>query len=177
MKATGIVRRIDDLGRVVIPKEIRRYARLREGDPLEIYTNRDGEIILKKYSPIKTLDNLAQDYAESLFSALGLIILITDCDNVVAVSGASKKDFLNKEIGQTTDSIIDRKKAIIINNPDVIVTDQTLIAIAAIAPIVVEGNGIGTVVICSKNPETQMDEMEIRLAETAAAFLASQMKG
>ena len=104
MKATGIVRRIDDLGRVVIPKEIRRTLRIREGDPLEIFTDREGEVILKKYSPIGELGTLAKIYAESLAQTLGCTVCITDTDQVVAVSGSGKKDlqdqFIGKEMGQ-----------------------------------------------------------------------------
>src|SRR3954470_6978708 len=99
MKATGIVRRIDDLGRVVIPKEIRRTLRIREGDPLEIFVDRDGEVILKKYSPIGELGDFAKEYAESLSETLGHITLITDRDVVIAVAGVSKKEFLEKPIG------------------------------------------------------------------------------
>lgn len=92
MKATGIVRRIDDLGRVVIPKEIRRTLRIREGDPLEIFTDREGEVILKKYSPIGELNEFATEYAESLNETINAIAIITDRDNVVAVAGGSKKN-------------------------------------------------------------------------------------
>ena len=99
MKATGIVRRIDDLGRVVIPKEIRRTLRIREGDPLEIFVDREGEVILKKYSPIGELGDFAKEYADSLHEAIGHIALIADRDNIITVAGAPKKEFLNKAIG------------------------------------------------------------------------------
>ncbi len=95
MKATGIVRRIDDLGRKVIPKEIRRTMRIREGDPLEIFTDREGEIILKKYSPIHELGTFASEYAEALYETLGTPVMITDQDEVVAVAGLSKKNTSN----------------------------------------------------------------------------------
>ena len=98
MKATGIVRRIDDLGRVVIPKEIRRTLRLREGTPLEIFTDREGEIILKKYSPMVELTAIAGQYAEAMAQATGLMVCITDRDQIIAVSGGSKKDLLAKTI-------------------------------------------------------------------------------
>ena len=98
MKATGIVRRIDDLGRVVIPKEIRRTLRIREGDPLEIYTDREGEVILKKYSPINDLGEFAQQYVESLFEVLGTPALISDRDEMIAVAGVSKKDYLSRRL-------------------------------------------------------------------------------
>ena len=95
MKATGVVRRIDDLGRVVIPKEIRKTLRIKEGDPLEIFTDREGQIILKKYSPIGELTEFATEYAETLSKTTGHIACITDKDNVIAVSGISKKEFLS----------------------------------------------------------------------------------
>ena len=98
MKATGIVRRIDDLGRVVIPKEIRRTLRIREGDPLEIFTDREGEIILKKYSPIGELGAFAREYAESLAQTAGHITCIVDKDHIIAVSGGGKKEFFEKHI-------------------------------------------------------------------------------
>ena len=105
MKATGIVRRIDDLGRVVIPKEIRRTLRIREGDPLEIFVDHDGEVILKKYSPIGELGEFAQEYADSLYEATGYLTLITDRDQVIAVAGGSKKEFLNQSIGAAAESL------------------------------------------------------------------------
>ena len=98
MRATGIVRRIDDLGRVVIPKEIRRTLRIREGDPLEIFTDREGEIILKKYSPIGELGAFAKEYAESLAQTAGHVTCIVDKDRIIAVSGGAKKEFLEKRI-------------------------------------------------------------------------------
>ena len=98
MKATGVVRRIDDLGRVVIPKEIRRTLRIKEGDPLEIFTDKEGEVILKKYSPIGELSEFATEYAETLNKTTGHIACITDKDTVIAISGASKKEWLEKEV-------------------------------------------------------------------------------
>src|SRR6185369_10293563 len=117
MKATGIVRRIDDLGRVVIPKEIRRTLRIREGDPLEIYVDREGEVILKKYSPVGELGDFAKEYADSLFDAIGHVILIADRDNVVAVAGAAKKEFLGKPLGPAVEKVMEERKTALINNP------------------------------------------------------------
>ena len=111
MKATGIVRRIDDLGRVVIPKEIRRNLRIREGDPLEIFVDRDGEVILKKYSPIGELGDFAQEYAESLHETTGHITLITDRDAVVAVAGASKKQWLDQHISPFVERAIEGRRS------------------------------------------------------------------
>ena len=98
MKATGIVRRIDDLGRIVVPKEIRRTLRIREGDPLEIFTDREGEIILKKYSPIGELGQFAGEYAESLAQTTGHLVLITDCDHIIAASGNGKRERGNRSV-------------------------------------------------------------------------------
>ena len=106
MRATGIVRRIDDLGRVVIPKEIRRTLRIREGDPLEIFTDREGEIILKKYSPIGELGAFAKEYAESLAQTAGHVTCIVDKDRIIAVSGGAKKDFLEKRISPEMEECI-----------------------------------------------------------------------
>ena len=109
MKATGIVRRIDDLGRVVIPKEIRRTMRIREGDPLEIYTDREGGVILKKYSPINELNEFAGEFIESAHSVLGEAAVVTDTDQVVAVSGIPKKGYLEKRISPDIEKIIKAK--------------------------------------------------------------------
>src|SRR5690625_4078104 len=111
MKATGIVRRIDDLGRVVIPKEIRRTLRIREGDPLEIFVDREGEVILKKYSPINELGHFAEEYAESLFDSLNYPVLICDRDEVIALAGISKKEYLNKSIGSQLENTIEDRTA------------------------------------------------------------------
>ena len=98
MKATGIVRRIDDLGRVVVPKEIRRILRIREGDPLEIYTGNGGEVILKKYSPISELGQFAGEYADTASAVLDSIVIVSDTDHVVAVSGVKKSEYMDIKI-------------------------------------------------------------------------------
>ena len=113
MKATGIVRRIDDLGRVVIPKEIRRTLRIREGDPLEIFTEKDGEVIFKKYSPIGELSSFASQYAETLSKTSGYPACITDMDTVIAVSGVPKRDFNDKKISDELEKIIEEKTSVV----------------------------------------------------------------
>ena len=110
MKATGVVRRIDDLGRVVIPKEIRKVHRIKEGDPLEIFTDKEGEIILKKYSPIGELTEFASSYAETIAKTTGHITCITDKDTVIAVSGGSKKEFLEKNLSKQLEEVIENKE-------------------------------------------------------------------
>ena len=117
MKATGIVRRIDDLGRVVIPKEIRRNMRIREGDPLEIFVDRDGQIILKKYSPIGELATMAKEYADAMNETLGKPVLIADRDNIIAVSGAAKKDFLGKPVGRLVERSMEERRVYLDNEP------------------------------------------------------------
>ncbi|MDD4238533.1 MAG: stage V sporulation protein T [Desulfotomaculaceae bacterium] len=185
MKATGIVRRIDDLGRVVIPKEIRRTLRIREGDPLEIFVDREGEVILKKYSPIGELGDFAKEYADSLYEALGHIACIADRDNIVAVSGAPKKEFINKPIGPAIEKVMEDRKAVVINNPGedpsfkdcmIIIDGECEYSSEVIAPIISEGDPIGAVILASREQDLKMGEMELKLAETAAGFLAKQME-
>ena len=112
MKATGIVRRIDDLGRIVVPKEIRRVLRIKEGDPMEIFTNRDGEIMLKKYSPIGELREFASTYAESLYEITGDLVCITDCDSVVAVAGPKRREYDGKPLSRDLEQLIERRGSI-----------------------------------------------------------------
>ncbi|AOT99660.1 MULTISPECIES: stage V sporulation protein T [Bacillus] len=177
MKATGIVRRIDDLGRVVIPKEIRRTLRIREGDPLEIFVDRDGEVILKKYSPISELGDFAKEYADALYDSLGHSVLICDRDAYIAVSGSSKKEFLNKAISDLLEKTMDQRSSVVendvksaqlVNDVDEDMSSYT------IAPIVANGDPIGAVVIFSK--EQALGEVEHKAVETAASFLARQME-
>lgn len=184
MKATGIVRRIDDLGRVVIPKEIRRTLRIREGDPLEIFVDRDGEVILKKYSPIGELGEFAKEYADSLAEAVGHVALIADRDVIVAVSGAPKKEFLNKQIGAVVERSMEERRSLLwpkgqeklqgalIGDDE----EETRFSSIAMAPIIAEGDPIGAVIICSREPEARMTDLELKLVETAAGFLGKQME-
>jgi AbrB family transcriptional regulator (stage V sporulation protein T) len=179
MKATGIVRRIDDLGRVVIPKEIRRTLRIREGDPLEIFVDREGEVILKKYSPISELGDFAKEYAESLYESLNHITMITDRDSVIAVAGGSKKEFLEKAIGNLVEQSMESRKTMVETNEgqhDLVKDMNENFSSYVIAPIIAGGDPIGTVVLISKDEDKKMGETEIKLSETAAAFLAKQME-
>lgn len=179
MKATGIVRRIDDLGRVVIPKEIRRTLRIREGDPLEIFVDRDGEVILKKYSPIGELGDFAKEYAESLFESTSHVTLITDRDTIITVAGASKKELMDKQIGATLESCMDNRKTIVETNSggfEIIKGTNEEYSSFVAAPIIAGGDPIGTVVLLSKDESVKMSQMETKMAETAAGFLAKQME-
>ena len=159
MKATGIVRRIDDLGRVVIPKEIRRTLRIREGDPLEIFVDRDGEVILKKYSPIGELGDFAKEYAESLFEGTNHITLITDRDTIIAVAGASKKELLDKQVGSVLESCMENRKRMAEANGgafEIVKDTQETYSSFVIAPIIAGGDPIGTVVLLSKDESVKM---------------------
>lgn len=183
MKATGIVRRIDDLGRVVIPKEIRRTMRIREGDPLEIFTDREGEVILKKYSPIGELSEFAVEYAESLQQSTGHISCISDKDNIIAISGTSKKEYQGKKISKDLENIMEEKSTLLINQGQDQKTYNILdeqdapdpYTAQAITPILSQGDIIGSVILLSKEKGVNMGDVEKKLVETAAIFLGKQM--
>jgi len=183
LKATGIVRRIDDLGRVVIPKEIRRTLRIREGDPLEIFTDKEGEVILKKYSPIGELGDFAAQYAESIHKASGHITCIADRDTIIAVAGASRKEFLDKSLSPEVEKIIEEKTTFVTKSAE----DKAVSILAdesnerkyvsqVISPIIAEGDPIGAVMILSTDPGSRMGEVEAKLAQSAAGFLGKQME-
>lgn len=180
MKATGIVRRIDDLGRVVIPKEIRRTMRLREGEPLEIYTERAGEIILKKYSPIADLAEYAQHYADALFQSTASMCCITDRDTIIAAAGLSKKDYLDKKITDKLDNTIKLRKTFISSETESpfpitadVGADESSVQI--VAPIVADGDIVGAVILfmVDKIAAAAAGKMT---AQTGAAFLGKMLE-
>jgi len=186
LKATGIVRRIDDLGRVVIPKEIRRTLRIREGDTLEIFVDREGEVILKKYSPIGELGDFAKEYADSLHETIGHISMIADRDVIIALAGANKREFLGKSIGKAVERALEERTTLMMNdiensddeNLHVIMSEDREYTVKSqvIAPIITQGDPIGAVIIVTKEPGVKLGDMEVKLAETAAGFLAKQME-
>ena len=162
MKATGIVRRIDDLGRVVVPKEIRRVLRIREGDPLEIYTGNAGEVILKKYSPISELSQFADEYAETVSKVLGATILVSDTDQVISAWGSGKKEYADKKVDNELDKIIQSKNRYL-NDSKIVV------------PIISQGDPIGSITILPKE-HAALGDTELKIAEVGASFLAKQME-
>ncbi len=181
MKATGIVRRIDDLGRIVVPKEIRRTLRIREGDPLEIFTDREGKIVLKKYSPIGELSQFAGEYAESLSQTTGHLVLVTDCDHVVAASGTGKKEFEGKPISKQLEEAIGERKSYQAtageaNFIKVTLDDSGEFVQQAVSTIICEGDAIGAVILYDKEEKKKMGETEGKLASAAAGFLGKQME-
>lgn len=183
MKATGIVRRIDDLGRVVVPKEIRRTLRIREGDPLEIYTDTDGTVILKKYSPIGELSSFAKEYADALAHIAGHMVAITDRDQIIAVAGGLKKDYIGKSVSPKLEELMadrgtlntskENRKPIVLTAEDEMDTALSQV----IYPIICEGDVIGCVVIMGKDTKNEMSDTENKLAGVAATFLGRQMEG
>ena len=182
MKATGIVRRIDDLGRIVVPKEIRRTLRLREGTPLEIFTDREGEIILKKYSPMVELTAFASQYAEAMAQSTGLMVCITDRDQVIAVAGGPKKDLLQKNISRQLEQLISERQSVCAGKDDKnfipLVTEELEgVTAQVVTAILCEGDAIGAVAILSREPRARFGDMEMKLAATAAGFLGRQMEG
>lgn len=182
MKATGIVRRIDDLGRVVIPKEIRRTLRLREGTPLEIFTDREGEIILKKYSPMVELAAFATQYAEAMAQATGMMVCITDRDQIIAVAGGQKKDLIQKNISKQLEHLINERENSLAGKDEkqfVPIASEEIegVAVQAVTPIICEGDAIGAVALLGKDPKVKFGEAEMRLVSTAAGFLGRQMEG
>ncbi len=178
MKATGIVRRIDDLGRVVIPKEIRRTMRIREGDPLEIYTEKDGEVIFKKYSPIGELGEFALTYAETLSKTCGKAALITDRDNIIAVSGLPKKELLERRVSSDVESVMNDRQSFRSNSGNGIAVAEGIDKYNAgiVVPIVSEGDTIGSVIFIMNEGEPA-SEVETKVAESAAGFLGRHMEG
>lgn len=183
MKATGVVRRIDDLGRVVIPKEIRKVHRIKEGDPLEIFTDKEGEIILKKYSPIGELSEFASSYAETISKTTGHITCITDKDTVIAVSGGPKKDFLEKNLSKQLEEVIENKEVFKSKDNDEIAIPITqnegrerIYNSQVIYPIISDGDVIGSVILLSKEPNQKMGEVEYKVAQSAAGFLGNHLE-
>ncbi len=178
MKATGIVRRIDDLGRVVIPKEIRRSFRIKEGDPLEIYTDSEGEVIFKKYSPIGELSNFAGQYAEVLHKNGGLPIAITDNDHVVACSGISKREVLERRVTRNLEELMENRQIHIATDsvPSMSAIEGFDRKATVVYPIIYGGDVSGTVAMIEDDNHTPPSETDIKLVQVAAAFLGKQME-
>lgn len=181
MKATGIVRRIDDLGRIVIPKEIRRTLRIRETDPMEIFTNKEGEIVLKKYSVVGEIGEVAKIYAEALAQATGEMICIADRDRIIAASGSDKKFFLSKEISKELETLIDERATMLAikgENAYINIVEQQDEAYVqeAVSSIICGGDVCGAVIMLSKNLSRQFDEAQKQMVLAAAGFLGKNME-
>lgn len=179
MRATGIVRRIDDLGRVVIPKEIRKTLRIREGDPLEIFTAKDGEVILKKYSPIGELTEFSQEYAETLGEVLGCGIVVTDLDSIIAVSKVPKKEYKEKSISKELEQLIENRETKSLKDNKILPLykdDSVEYSGQIIMPIVSSsGDCIGSITVVSKENEILPDGIE-KILKIASNFLGKQVQ-
>lgn len=179
MKATGIVRRIDDLGRVVIPKEIRRTMRIREGDPLEIFTTNEGEVVFKKYSAIGELAGYTAEYAEVLFKVSGTAAIICDNDHVVAAAGIPKKEVLERRVSQALEDIMKQRRTINCKdkNESRIKPIEGFDRYALVCyPIIASSEVYGAVMFISNNAEENSDEVRAKLIETAAGFMSKQIE-
>lgn len=180
MKATGIIRRIDNLGRLVIPKEIRKVLKIKESDPMEIFVGSDGEIVLKKYSPMADMSVFAQQYVEAVSQSLGLPVMITDRDTVIAVAGMPKKDILGSELHRELENVIDSRRSVATRKGEKgfarITEDGMDIDGEVIQPIIAEGDAIGAVVVIAKDPAGRIGDIEKKAAVIAASFLGKQME-
>ena len=177
MKATGIVRRIDDLGRVVIPKEIRRTMRIREGDPLEIFTEKDGEVVFKKYSPVGELSPFAVQYADVLARACNMTVLVCDRDHVSAAAGPSRKEFYERRVSTGLDEVMEsRQTYVAAGNPRLQPVDGVPRYASVASPILAAGDVTGAVCLMQSEGGTAPAEGDVRLAQVAAAFLGKQME-
>ncbi len=178
MKATGIVRRIDDLGRVVIPKEIRRTMRIREGDPLEIYTNTNGEVIFKKYSPIGEMSGFAGQYADVLHKMCAAPAIICDRDHVIAAAGIPKKEVLERRITPVLEEAMESRRCIGEEAASAHIkpiegTDRQAMVCC---PVISGGDVTGSVLLLSQTPDSNPNDLQCKLTQAAAAFLSRQLE-
>ncbi len=175
MKATGIVRRIDDLGRVVIPKEIRRTMRIREGDPLEIFTGNDGEVIFKKYSPMGEMSALAADFCAAMAQNTNLCVAICDRDRCIAAGGGCKKELLEQPITEELDALCEGRKLFVADTDDTVFAVQNSTRrLCAMCPIVSAGDIVGSVVLLESESSKKADESDTKTIQIAANFLSSR---
>ena len=178
MKATGIVRRIDDLGRVVIPKEIRRTMRIREGDALEIFTGKDGEVIFKKYSPFSELTAFAGEYVASLHTVCGLPCVIADRDNAIAYAGGNKREILERPLSAQAEELIGARRSFTAGAESAsipLLRDGDKFRIAAARPILAGGDMLGMIAVLMEDGR-KVGEAEEKLLQAGALFLGKQME-
>ncbi len=179
MKATGIVRRVDDLGRIVIPKEIRRTLKIREGDPLEIYTEKDGGVIFRKYSPMGDLQDFAAQICESIGSNTGKIAAVADRDSIIALSGAPKRELMDKPNSPELDRLMEQRRNYRYTPGDPLLKasdESEKYHLGVAAPILSQGDLMGCVMLLMGEDRTPMQEADQKLAQTVAGFLGKQME-
>ena len=179
MKATGIVRRIDDLGRVVIPKEIRRTMRIREGDPLEIFTEKDGEVIFKKYSPIGELSNFVGAYTDTISKASGLTTAIVDKDTVIAVSGQYRKELSERKLTPEAEHLLEMRQPYIykVGEKRIQLADgQERHHVGICSTIIVDGDIVGAIVLLIDDTGAAPAETDIKLITATSQLLSKQLE-
>jgi len=182
MKATGIIRRVDELGRIVIPKEIRKSLRMREGTPIEIFMGTQEEIVLKKYSPLNELNDFSKEAVEAIFSALEYPTLLVDKDEVLHVAGISKTEYINKTISVEVEKIIADRKGVLLNKKDnanmcsIVKDDQSDYSAQIIVPINASGDTYGAIVLFSKEHDAHFSLIEVKAVSVLANFLAKQFE-
>jgi AbrB family transcriptional regulator (stage V sporulation protein T) len=179
MKATGIVRRVDDLGRIVIPKEIRRTLRIREGDPLEIYTEKDGGVIFRKYSPMGDLQEFAAQMCESIGSSTGCIAAISDRDAIIALAGIPKRELMDKPNSQALGKLMEQRKhyRYEAGTPAIPAAEGVeKYHLGVAAPILCQGDLMGSVLLLLGEGDSPLAESDQKLARTVADFLGRQME-
>lgn len=177
MKATGIVRRIDDLGRVVIPKEIRRTMRIREGDPLEIYTDREGGVIFKKYSQLGDVSDFAAQLCEVLSRTAGQISVITDRDSCIAVGGVPRRELADKRVSGRLEALMEARQSWQADSEVIpVCEDSDKYHVITAVPILSEGDVLGCVLFAAADDSVRVGELEMKLAQTVAGFLGKHME-
>ena len=179
MKATGIVRRVDDLGRIVIPKEIRRTLRIREGDPLDIYTEKDGGVIFRKYSPMGDLQEFAAQMCEAMGASSGAITAVSDRDAIIALSGAPKRELMDKPNSDALAKLMEQRKLYRYEKGAPIVpaadgVDKYHLGVAV--PILCQGDLMGCVMTLLSEGDNAPEDADVKIARTAAEFLGKQME-
>ena len=172
MKITGLTRRVDSLGRIVIPKELRRMLHIKEGSPLEIYMDADETIVLKKYSQVGSLKNISQAYAQSLSKVTGAMVCVADRDEIIAAAGKNHKNYIGKALSKELENIMDKRKSVLYSKKD-----DTLIPVVKDdkAVIVHDGDSAGAVILCVYDEKADKSEIAEKLAGAAAEFLADQL--
>lgn len=180
MKSTGIIRKIDELGRIVIPKEIRKNFKIREGDQLEIHVDSEGEIILKKHAPLEDIKNLIVDYAEIISAISGFNCCFFNTDKVISCFGTDKKIYESKEITDEVRIILDERNIFsTINSQPISIIEEKVISkpkSQVIVPIICDGDVLGAISMFSYDLKKIITENEIKLAKTAAIFLGKQFE-
>lgn len=180
MKATGIVRKIDELGRIVIPKEIRKTMRIKEGEALEIYVEKTGEVVLKKYDPMSERKEQIESFVQALSGELGMLILVTDNKSVVIACGKGSKEYVGKDISRELSGVLDKRNIFNSAKSGVIkvIEEEKMsdIVALAVAPIISDSDLMGSLVIMSKDIAKQIGSSELKLLQVGRNFLAKQLE-